>query len=489
MKKLVSILIAVLLAVSVFAQAPQKMSYQAVIRNNNGQLITNALVGMRVSIVQGSLVGPEVYKETYNGNPATNANGLVTIEIGSGIPVTGTFSAIDWASGPYFIKVETDPAGGTNYTIVGRSQLLSVPYALFSANGTPGPTGATGPQGSAGNTGHMGPAGLNGSDGVTGAIGPQGTDGNTGGTGLQGPTGDTGPTGSDGNTGPTGATGTNGITGPTGATGTFQVGTAYGQMLYWNDTAWVYVTPGQNGQILTLVNGIPTWQFAEGTLHAPVLALQFNDVIPHHNMHIASDGIYFYTIDGASAPSTINKYDLNGTFIQSYSIQIDGRGLSYNNADGFLYASTYLGNIVKITDLASGTFQTMYTNKMQSSQAAFAISDDGNQMYDFANGTLKIYNLNTGILIRTITGLSCGSGLGDGVVVAADPDYLYTWNATTQTVYVYNHTGSLIRTLLLTNGDYGWSLSIANGYLFVCRDGYYYSGVGIWYGYNIRRVY
>ncbi len=87
---------------------------------------------MRVSILQGSTTGTEVYKEIYNPNPQTNVNGLVTIEIGGGIPLTGTFSTIDWSSGPYFLKTETDPAGGTNYTISGTSQLLSVPYALYS---------------------------------------------------------------------------------------------------------------------------------------------------------------------------------------------------------------------------------------------------------------------------------------------------------------------------------------------------------------------
>src|SRR5690606_20695816 len=67
-----------------------------------------------------------------NPNPQTNINGLVTVEIGTGIPLTGTFAGIDWSNGSYFIKTETDPTGGTNYTIVGISQLLSTPYALYA---------------------------------------------------------------------------------------------------------------------------------------------------------------------------------------------------------------------------------------------------------------------------------------------------------------------------------------------------------------------
>lgn len=132
MKRLFTIMTAVLLTASVFAQSPQKMSYQAVIRNGSNALVTSSPVGMRVSILLGSETGTEVYKEIYNPNPQTNANGLVTIEIGGGIPLIGTFSAIDWSAGSYFIKTETDPTGGTNYTISGISQLLSVPYAMHA---------------------------------------------------------------------------------------------------------------------------------------------------------------------------------------------------------------------------------------------------------------------------------------------------------------------------------------------------------------------
>ncbi|HVN58324.1 MAG TPA: hypothetical protein VMT63_08520, partial [Bacteroidales bacterium] len=85
------------------AQAPQKFSYQAVIRDAGNVLQSNKSVGMRVSILQGSPTGTIVYQETYSPNPQTNLNGLVTVAIGTGVPVTGTFSSINWASGPYYI--------------------------------------------------------------------------------------------------------------------------------------------------------------------------------------------------------------------------------------------------------------------------------------------------------------------------------------------------------------------------------------------------
>lgn len=130
MRKLYLILIVAIVSINVSAQAPDKMSYQSVVRNSSNQLVTSRVVGMRISILQGSLSGAAVYVETQT--PITNINGLVTIEIGGGTVVSGTFSTIDWSSKTYYIKTETDPSGGTNYTITGTSQLLSVPYALYS---------------------------------------------------------------------------------------------------------------------------------------------------------------------------------------------------------------------------------------------------------------------------------------------------------------------------------------------------------------------
>ncbi len=108
------------------AQPPEKMSYQAVIRDAGNDLVTNHTVGMQISILRGSASGIPVYTEVQT--PTTNANGLASIEIGG---ETG-FDTINWSKGPYFIKTETDPTGGTNYSITGTSQLLSVPYALFA---------------------------------------------------------------------------------------------------------------------------------------------------------------------------------------------------------------------------------------------------------------------------------------------------------------------------------------------------------------------
>ena len=222
MKKFILFVFVCVLQNSLQAQVPGKMSYQAVIRNSSNTLVASQQVGMRISILQGSATGAAVYVETQT--PTTNDNGLVSIEIGGGTVVSGTFAAINWANGPYFIKTETDATGGSNYSITGISQLLSVPYALYaetSGSSIPGPQGPAGPQG------------------ATGATGPQGPIGLTGATGPQGPTGATGPQGPAGNG--------------------FNNGTSNNQLMYWNGSTWVSLNPGNNGQILTICNGNLTW--------------------------------------------------------------------------------------------------------------------------------------------------------------------------------------------------------------------------------------
>jgi hypothetical protein len=129
MNKFYTLLVALVITANTFAQAPEKMSYQAVVRDGGDNLVTSQVVGMRISILQTTATGTAVYVETQT--PTTNLNGLVTLEIGTG-STSDDFTAIDWGAGPYFIKTETDPAGGGIYTITGISQLMSVPYALYA---------------------------------------------------------------------------------------------------------------------------------------------------------------------------------------------------------------------------------------------------------------------------------------------------------------------------------------------------------------------
>lgn len=130
MKSILSTLTALFFAASLFAQVPEGISYQAIAFNASGGAVVNANVGIRISILDGSVTGTSVYTETHTRG--TNTQGLFSLSIGMGTPTLGTFAAVDWATGSKFLKVEIDPAGGTNYTSVGANQLMSVPYALMA---------------------------------------------------------------------------------------------------------------------------------------------------------------------------------------------------------------------------------------------------------------------------------------------------------------------------------------------------------------------
>jgi len=136
MKKFTFILAAVFSAIVLSAQPPQSFKYQAVARDNAGNVITDQNVSFRISILQGSAGGTSVYSETHS--VTTNDFGLANLNVGGGTPVSGNFSTISWGSNIYFLKIEMDPLGGSAYQLMGTSQLLSVPYALYARNSADG---------------------------------------------------------------------------------------------------------------------------------------------------------------------------------------------------------------------------------------------------------------------------------------------------------------------------------------------------------------
>lgn len=149
MKNLLSLLICVCITVGAYAQPPEKFNYQGVARQTNGAAISNQAIGMRISILDGSPTGTPVYVETHS--TTTNQFGLYNVAIGGGTVVTGTIANVNWGTGSKYVKVEIDPAGGTSYADLGTAELLSVPYAIYSGTGVPGPAGPAGPTGPPGN--------------------------------------------------------------------------------------------------------------------------------------------------------------------------------------------------------------------------------------------------------------------------------------------------------------------------------------------------
>lgn len=116
-----------------WAQSPEQFNYQAVIRNSGGNILANQGVGIKFNIRQATAAGNIVFSETFA--TTTNEYGMVNLQIGSGTAVTGTIAGINWGSGPYYLEFMVDSAGGSNYSAIGTSQLLSVPYALYAKNG------------------------------------------------------------------------------------------------------------------------------------------------------------------------------------------------------------------------------------------------------------------------------------------------------------------------------------------------------------------
>ncbi len=212
------LLILLLVPIMSFGQAPESFNYQAVVRDAGGIILNNQPVGMRLTVQQGSIGGTAVYTETFTST--TNGYGLVNLEIGTGTS-TDDFSTIDWANGPYFMETAVDFLGGVTWVVMGTSQLMSVPYALYaktSGNGE-GPAGADGIDGVDGQDGIDGIDGIDGAQGPQGLTGPAGDDGIDGQDGAQGIQGLTGATGQQGATGNNGDVGDAGLQGPIGPAG------------------------------------------------------------------------------------------------------------------------------------------------------------------------------------------------------------------------------------------------------------------------------
>ncbi len=114
----------------VLGQTPEKISYQATIVNADNTVLAETRIAIKIAILQNSLSGTSVYEEVHN--PVTSSSGMVSLEIGGGAPLKGSFSEIDWSSGTYFIQTLVDINGGTSYKLQGASQLLSVPFALHA---------------------------------------------------------------------------------------------------------------------------------------------------------------------------------------------------------------------------------------------------------------------------------------------------------------------------------------------------------------------
>lgn len=132
MRQLLFMALLCMIGATLWAQAPEGISYQAVARTGNGVLLQNQSFDVRVNILSGSATGTTEYTEVHT--VTTNDYGLFTLQIGDGIVFLGDLSLIDWGADTYYLNTEIDLAGSGSYVDMGTTQLLSVPYALYAKN-------------------------------------------------------------------------------------------------------------------------------------------------------------------------------------------------------------------------------------------------------------------------------------------------------------------------------------------------------------------
>ena len=371
MKRLYILLTAMLLTSFSWAQAPQKMSYQAVVRDAANALIINQEIGIQISLLQGSVSGDAVYVETQA--PTTNDNGLFSIEIGAGALVSGSMTTIDWSKGPYFIHTETDPTGGTNYTITGTSELLSVPYALHAATAEQ----LTGGQLDSAGIATMGY--VAGPKTIDTKLDETAVDAFVVNNGYLTTEKDSSVTNeielpSGGNSGQILSTDGSGTY--SWIDGVLKPGTATGQITYWDGTAWVVVAPGTSlpgNQVQTLgfCNGVPTW----GTCPAVAPTLSSTTAASAITGTTASSGGVISDDGGASVTARGVAWGTNTspTISGSYTTDRSVVGVITSSLTGLAQNTTYY-----VRAYATNSVGTAYGAEINFTTSTISNADIGN---------------------------------------------------------------------------------------------------------------
>jgi hypothetical protein len=213
--------------------------------------------------------------------------------------------------------------------------------------------------------------------------------------------------------------------------------------------------------------------------------ITFNEDPRTHNVHITSDGSYYYTCNGGVASKgQINKFSFDGNLVETYDVELDMRSIMYYKKDKSFYVNCFDGNMYKITNLETGEYKVILKDFYENTQANLALSPNGKLLYYFDDGTLKIFSFPKGKLKKTYVGLNRGNQFTTGQSsVAVDGKYIYTWNSSKSKIYIYDLKGKPVKDVKISDGDYGFSLSCANGLVFVSTDGNY--DTGTWYGYDL----
>jgi hypothetical protein len=225
-----------------------------------------------------------------------------------------------------------------------------------------------------------------------------------------------------------------------------------------------------------------------GVLQAQTLSpkVVFKDDLQTHNMHLASDGFYYYTCNGGKAElGQISKFSLDGIKVASYKIKLDMRSIMFNTWDNKFYVYTYTKKFYRIDDLERGKYAEIYDFSDRDEQSVPALSANGRQIYFMESGDVFKYKFRNRKLFSTLSGLKTGENHESGsTVVAVDKKHIYCWDAAEQMVFIYDQEGKFEKSVKLSKGNYGFSLSYANGMVWVSDDGNYEEGT--WYGYMVE---
>ena len=126
MRRFLTILLLIPLCLTaVLAQTPSYINYQGVARDKDGTVLQDHALSLRISLLKDSPNGQVAYSERHK--VVTNDFGMFTLKIGGGDLRQGVLNELAWGESSFWMQVEMDAKGGTDYTLLGSSELLSVP--------------------------------------------------------------------------------------------------------------------------------------------------------------------------------------------------------------------------------------------------------------------------------------------------------------------------------------------------------------------------
>ena len=223
----------------------------------------------------------------------------------------------------------------------------------------------------------------------------------------------------------------------------------------------------------------------------PVQKMEFADHVCYHNMGIAWDGEYYYTINGGNTEySSLNQYDAGGSLEESYDLGVDARAILYDPAWEELFVKSY-GTSLDAVDLDFEEASEDLEDVFDEDQSSVAMSPDGENLYELSDGRVHVYDANSGDEEASFE-LSSYSGtedLGYAYAIAASEKFLFVWAPDSDTdILVYGLDGKYVTKFTLPRSGYGFSLSWANGMLWIAEDadGGEDGADGTWYGYALQ---